>query len=89
MTLNGSADGSYSPGVITALKRKLHTTDREHEPATESGSEKCSSEQIHIQEDICEEEDEQEVQQNLQPVLVGNWTKSFEKDTLQGCSRIH
>jgi len=54
MTLNGSADKSYNSGVITALKGKLCATDKEHELATESGSEICSSEDSNT-------EDKQEV----------------------------
>ena len=48
MTLNGWADGSRSSAVNTALKRKLCTTDKEHELATDSGSEKCSTVDSHI-----------------------------------------
>jgi hypothetical protein len=85
MTLNGSTDGSYSPAVNMALRMKLCTTDKQHELATEIGSKKCSSEQSHIH----EEEDKQELQQNLQPILVEDQTGSFEKDKLQGCSPVH
>jgi len=49
MTLKRSADGSHSSVVNMALKRKLCTTDKENEMATDSGSEKCSSVDSHIQ----------------------------------------